>query len=1308
MKTLNASTILITLLAGAVNAQEADPFAGNYTLSNSAEIVLSHTRMPHFLQGTNFQVPDHLRQIFDVTGFGIENLPDEILAGAEIVEPDAVGAERGNDIAVADFDGDDFDEVAIAYEGNDGDLVLLLSGIGETTLAWSNNPTRLTLPGTLTPSLCGSLTKHRIRPANVDDDPAMELVLAYWASDGTVRIRVYDIDDQLALTELAAINDQSLVETGLECNSVRFDVAVGDFNGDGIDELVTVRVQASAGPDGWALAFDVYEVTDTPALVSRAQAVSIYDNRSWSSPLDLRRIALTAGDMTGDLIDEAFVAFVIKDNDSPSFQEYYAFSVASDLGTINVEDIDTGNPPPGYLRGDQSTGGTYGSQAAEIFDINQDGRGELFVMMRNGVRILDADDNLDLTRLTTAGRSTRTNSDHVRPFAISDMNAESALGSEETLDSEESVRDTVNPENANVWRYELLTFTEIEAQPDSDPHYNEIELAVHELRSVPGIVRSRQLAEIALDRRTGRSSVSRRVALALGDFDRDSVRLGRPRLSKRTDIVTPLVVLNAPPTHFDILSGANCPSGRCDINTCYGASPCEFVATHERLQQRTIDVTTEVNADWSQSVKLSAGLDVSILGLGFKVQERLEGTFGSQFSKSNRYRRTVSIEDRQTAIVDDYIYALVSDYDLWEYPVYADGEIQGWIMAVVPTITQRRWFDSKSFSAASHIPAHEVGNLLSYQSLSNPDENNTFAEGVRFQTGDGRTLGGFGTSRWGLTDDTVNETTTQRTSTIAVEGTQNALQLADEVFGLEEPYLSNDNAVIDGFITPSVQFAGSESTVEGSYTGTDMSLSKSTVRDQQGLFVDFGPVDLGIGNVRYTVTPYAYWAKNGALVLDYAIEPEIAPIGEPDTFWDTFYGSTESSPGRPDPAFILPWRYDPEKGFPLSEPAQRERTKDLAFVPTAPKPGDAVSIVARVHNWSLIPTDGPIEVEFYNGDPAARGELIVSPTGSRSVVTTDRFELPSAIAPRGYGFARIDWTLPNDMTSFYRIYAVVDPDNNQPEIHENNNTGWAVLLPDGDPLPLSPLAASILPTSRSATVGNPATAFATMINTAAETAVDCALTQRTVVPGTFFYQTTDPATNLPTGDANTPADIPSGELQTFVFSFTPSTAFAPADVQINFDCANLDEVVPTSGVNTLVLSSSATPTPDIVALGATPTNDGIPRVVTGGAAAFATATVNVGSAGEITASANTGGSSLPLTINVCQTDPAAGTCLPPGTPTPTVTTNIGPNETPTFSVFVNASGTVPLNAATNRITVRFRDAQGVLRGSTSVAVTTDT
>jgi len=162
-------------------------------------------------------------------------------------------------------------------------------------------------------------------------------------------------------------------------------------------------------------------------------------------------------------------------------------------------------------------------------------------------------------------------------------------------------------------------------------------------------------------------------------------------------------------------------------------------------------------------------------------------------------------------------------------------------------------------------------------------------------------------------------------------------------------------------------------------------------------------------------------------------------------------------------------------------------------------------------------------------------------------------------------------------------------------------------------------------------------------------------------------------------------------------------AFAPQDVKLEFNCATAPNAPVYSGLNTLLLSASATPVPDIVALAATVSGDGIVNVPGAtGTGFFAVASVNVGASATITATPAR--SALPVNIAICQTNPTTGACLSP--PSSSVMTTIASGATPTFAVFATGSGRIGFDPANNRISVQFLDGAGVTRGATSVAVRT--
>jgi len=254
-------------------------------------------------------------------------------------------------------------------------------------------------------------------------------------------------------------------------------------------------------------------------------------------------------------------------------------------------------------------------------------------------------------------------------------------------------------------------------------------------------------------------------------------------------------------------------------------------------------------------------------------------------------------------------------------------------------------------------------------------------------------------------------------------------------------------------------------------------------------------------------------------------------------------------------------------------------------------------------------------------------------------------------------------------------------------------------------LPTQALFASLLPISRSVTVGTPATVFATVINGGSDVAVDCGVSLASAIPASLTYQTTDRSTNQLTGTPNTPVDLAAGESQSFVLSVLPGAAFPATAVRFAFECANNAPATVIDGVNTLLMSASTAAVPDVIALAATVSGDGIANVPgAAGTGAFAVASANVGSGGDISVSADTGDATLPLSITVCRTNPDSTCIQQPGA---SVSAPVSSGDTPTFAVFVGGTGTaVPFDPARYRVFVRFRDASGAVRGATSVAVRT--
>ncbi|GIV32494.1 MAG: hypothetical protein KatS3mg031_0029 [Chitinophagales bacterium] len=491
----------------------------------------------------------------------------------------------------------------------------------------------------------------------------------------------------------------------------------------------------------------------------------------------------------------------------------------------------------------------------------------------------------------------------------------------------------------------------------------------------------------------------RRYVLAAGDYDGNDFTVGTPTYFHKSNIVQPLVILNAPPVHFDILNGTVY-----DITQCYNGNTCDFTSTYYTANSTQIDVTTEVHQDWGVDAKLSAGGTFGFVDVG----GYMSASYGEQFSNIAGTSTTVNISTEVSAVEDDYIYATVSNFDFWEHPVYRKGLLLGHMIVVKPTVTANQWFPSKSWNAFTYVPNHEVGCILSYKDYPNLDNPDIEEKIKASYLGNSYTLGANNSFNWTLTFTDVTNNSASTTKNIGVEVGANA-----GAFGVS--------------LETSAHYNRSQIQTYTSTVTNELSLQTSIT---SGL-------DMSIGEVRYTITPYAYWAQNGALVLDYAASPELQTTGGTPTWWYQNYNMQ-------DPAFILPWRYDPEKGFTLNDARKRTQTKSIMMLPPVAQTGDTVTLRAIVHNFGFPVSDDNIPLRFYVGDPV-HNRVITDINGNST------FNIP-AIPGRDRQIIDIQWQIPAGIYRLPKIYASIDPDNTITEIHRNNNIGWNFFeVTDGSP-----------------------------------------------------------------------------------------------------------------------------------------------------------------------------------------------------------------------------------------------------------------
>jgi hypothetical protein len=887
---------------------------------------------------------------------------DTMLTNTQRRQGNRPGKNSFVDVASGQFNRDPYDDIAAIWRTSDSNQKIEIMISRFDTTGFFTNTTPVTLDA-------GKDIRQDeeiyVRTGDFDADSLDEFLVAFRDLSDSVIFYLYNVDSTLQVSQTARYCNTKVGGSSLS-HFVKYFIETADLNGDGIDEIVLSTWETAVTSTVVPITIRVYSV-ENGVIVPKGTTIVNVPKSSVTGLQDFI-MASAKGQFDDDDSDELVFSAVVK-SDFIHVSHHYILNVSQNLQTISVgprQQYTMISDFPFFINDITEFGLTTG-------DLNKNGRDEVIFAAGKNIRVCAVNDDYTFTVKSDVGVANAGPSDYTQSnnyLKAKDVNMDSR-------DDIIVVKNIVLGSNLDGFEIAAITF------PDST------------LTDGTEKVFARRLRD------ESQNDVYQPYAIAVGNFDGFDFTVGTPSLYHEYGIVQPVVLLNAPPVHFDMLNG-----NIYDVNGCYNGGDCDFWSLYKKQSTSSVEVKTEVHNDWevSAGAKVEGQITASPMGVGVNLNYKVwaTGKYGKHFSKDQTNRTTVSVSVEVEAREDDRIYSTIADYDVWEYPVFHGNEpfARRSYFALVPKNVQATWYGSKSYFAQQYIPDHEVSNILSYYPYDTLSNNPNLSQIIRASyVSDRFSLDGSSSYSWNLaiTDFEQNGADTTRDMGI-------------------------DAGAELGGVSTSFKFDNKK-----------MSTHTTSVENLIDLRVHLGNVNMGIGDVKYSVTPYAYWGTNDALVIDYAVQPELAPIGFPPTWWQDKYGN------NPDPTFVLPWRLDPEKGFALGDPDKRFQTKDITFLPRKPITGDTLTISARVRNFSLKATSTPVSVKFYLDDPDSGGTPIIGVNGTNTVTTN------GVINVQGTADVKFKWVVPNGLPAYPRIYAVLDQENAIAEIHEDNNKGYNIL-----------------------------------------------------------------------------------------------------------------------------------------------------------------------------------------------------------------------------------------------------------------------
>ena len=975
------------------NSNNVDPFLGSYELGGRADLVWFNTN----LNSSGFEI-----------GHG--------LFSGDTAQQPVTDFQENNSVISTDGVSGNFLMSSVSQQERDEAVLSTMESVGDSLIrvrlyvdqyvngAWS------IVPETIDSLKAKASTVDermliRMTSGYFTGGPAKEFAVAYNLPDGSnlITIRVFKLDVTTGRPiQITSVKDDALPAT--LGKQAFFNITAGNFEGNGRDQLVLIKNNAqiaysgqNLGTDIISLKFHAYDFDWTTNQLASKDTTT----RSWTCPgvngenysiiqNRLTQLVLCSGNFNGDGRAECicgfslYMYFTLVLSPIPVYYPdmyYYVvpFSLNSNLTSFNFN-----NSNPVYVEGVPMNGQTPSSLADAQMSMvagdidtvgSQDGKDELVVSAMENMYVYSLSSSLSLTNIAKEASLSKIEYASHRTIAIADIDGDTTFA--------DSAGANWHPEIVAA-DFSFSPRSNTTLGPDNTPNIRTFKLADTSPFALTNVS-------------TFSGNYSNTVApnlmwdggILLGDFQGNAIRLGRPRTLVVNHIVEPAIILNAPPVGFDVIGDST--YNICDAYPINGSSD-DFYSQLIQGTSKGIEVSTETHSSWGVSSTLSAGGE--FLGIGVKAS--FTAKYGQNFNNTVSNDSVFKVISSSQAQWDDLIYATVTNYDIWEYPVYADGVLKGHVMAAIPRGKEYEHIYSNDLEGdgTGIILNHEPGNLLSYPNYADVTKNPDVSK-LLYNLGPEPIIAQSSPAGFDLEWSSIKDTNTENTMN----------------------YGFSASASAEGW--------GWSFETEGNYDHQAVKTHTTTITSNIDMIANFGTLyGKYYSDAGYSITPYAYWSREGALVLDYTVKLT-------GTFWQEHYSQ------YPDLTFNCYYRYFNQMGLGGLSSETADWTKEIQIFPSTPKEGDTVTVLAEIHNYSLKADTSQVQVRFYLGSSENGGKPVLDLNGD-SVFTTS-----SPVAARGDQIINFKWKVPNGLVSSDSIlYAVIDPDNKIPELKEDNNVGW--------------------------------------------------------------------------------------------------------------------------------------------------------------------------------------------------------------------------------------------------------------------------